>query len=49
MRHDECVLIGDELWDLAGGEGTYSEIIRIAQEVGIRYRERILDYMNAEK
>ena len=49
MRHDECVLIGDELWDLAGGEGTYSEIIRIAQEVGIRYRERILDYMNAAK
>lgn len=26
MHHDECVLIGNDLWDLVGGEGTYEEI-----------------------
>ncbi len=46
MRNDECVLIGDELWDRVGGTGTYDEIIRIAREVGLRHRERIRDYMN---
>ena len=49
MQNDECVLIGDELWTRVGGAGTYDEIIRIAQAVGLRYRRQILDYMNSSQ
>ena len=45
MQRDDCVLIGEDLWNLVGGEGTYGEIIRIAEEVGLSYRSSILDHV----
>lgn len=41
MQHDPCVLIGNEFWDLIGGEGTYPEFIRSVNALGVGYRERI--------
>lgn len=46
MQHDSCVLIGDELWTLLGGEGTYQAIVEIASEIGRRYSRTIYeDYL----
>lgn len=45
MQRDDCVLIGEDLWNLVGGEGTFGEIIRIAEEVGLSYRSSILDHV----
>ncbi|MBF8962959.1 TdeIII family type II restriction endonuclease [Pontibacter sp. FD36] len=41
MHNDESVLIGNEFWDLIGGEGTYSNFIKEVNELGKEYRERI--------
>lgn len=41
MHDDESVLIGDEFWDLIGGEGTYKEFISEINSLGKVYRERI--------
>jgi hypothetical protein len=41
MQEDESVLIGDEFWDLIGGEGTYHNFIREVNILGKEYRERI--------
>jgi len=41
MREDPCVLIGDELWDLLGGKGTYKNFIKIVRKLGKNYHERI--------
>lgn len=41
MKKDESVLIGDEFWDLIGGEGTYNNFIREVNLIGKDYRERI--------
>ena len=41
MREDRCVLIGHELWDMLGGNGTYQAIIEVAESVGRLYRRRI--------
>lgn len=41
MHEDESVLIGDEFWDLIGGEGTYSNFIKETNSLGKDYRERI--------
>jgi len=41
MRTDESVLIGDEFWDLIGGEGTYAQFVRQVNLLGKTYRERI--------
>lgn len=41
MRVDESVLIGNEFWDLIGGEGTYNHFIRQINLLGKEYRERI--------
>ena len=35
---DPVVLIGREYWDTLGGEGTYDEILKVAEEVGERTR-----------
>ena len=34
MKHDECVLIGHEYWNLIGGEGTYNSLLKIFKKVG---------------
>lgn len=41
MHEDESVLIGDEFWDLIGGEGTYKAFITEVNELGKEYKERI--------
>ena len=41
MIEDESVLIGNELWDLIGGNGTYDIFIREINLLGKEYRERI--------
>jgi len=41
MRSDSAVLIGNEFWDMIGGEGTYQTFIREINSLGKEYRERI--------
>jgi hypothetical protein len=41
MHEDESVLIGDEFWELIGGEGTYSNFITEINLLGKDFRERI--------
>lgn len=41
MHEDEAVLIGNEFWDLIGGEGTYKTFITEVNKLGKEYRERI--------
>lgn len=49
MKHDESVLIGEEFWDLVGGEGTYQFFIKEINKLGVLYRERIYrEYLGIE-
>lgn len=41
MTHDSSVLIGEEFWDLIGGNGTYSNFILEINKLGVKYKERI--------
>jgi hypothetical protein len=41
MQEDESVLIGNEVWDLIGGAGTYKIFIAEVNKLGKEYRERI--------
>lgn len=41
FRHDPVVLIGCDYWDTLGGPGTYNQVLKIAQEVGVRTRKKI--------
>lgn len=41
MRHDKCVLIGEEFWDFVGGKDTYRFFIKEINELGTSYKERI--------
>jgi Type II restriction endonuclease, TdeIII len=41
MQRDKSVLIGDEFWELIGGEGTYHNFITEVNLIGKEYRERI--------
>jgi len=41
MHEDECVLIGNEFWELIGGEGTYNNFIKEINVLGKDYKERI--------
>ena len=41
MRNDSSVLIGEELWDLIGGSGTYVRFIEEINKLGVHYKERI--------
>ena len=41
MHHDSSVLIGDEFWELVGGEGTYKMFIKEVNSLGKEYKERI--------
>jgi len=49
MKHDNCVLIGDEFWNFIGGEGTYQNFIDEVNGLGVTYRERIYrEYLGIE-
>ena len=49
MQSDPCVLIGDEFWDLIGGEGTYRNFIDEINKLGVEYKEKIYrDYLKME-
>ena len=41
MTHDSSVLIGEEFWNLIGGEGTYQSFTEEINKLGITYKERI--------
>ena len=41
MTHDQSVLIGEEFWNLIGGEGTYQSFIKEINKLGTKYKERI--------
>lgn len=41
MQNDEAVLIGNEFWDLIGGDGTYKSFITEINKLGKEYKERI--------
>ena len=49
MKHDSSVLIGEEYWNLIGGEGTYEFFIKEINKLGVSYRERIYrEYLGIE-
>lgn len=41
MKEDHSVLIGEELWNFIGGEGTYAHFIEEINKLGVHYKERI--------
>jgi hypothetical protein len=41
MRHDDCVLIGQEYWDFIGGKNTYQALVEIFGEVGDRTKNKL--------
>jgi hypothetical protein len=41
MQSDPSVLIGDEFWNLIGGDGTYLNFISEINALGAEYKERI--------
>ncbi len=41
MKCDECVLIGSEYWNLIGGKGTYSSLLKIFKIVGSETRVQL--------
>lgn len=43
MRRDRVVLIGADFWDWIGGPGTWGEMLEVAEEVGTKLRNRILN------
>lgn len=49
LQNDKSVLIGDELWDFLGGEGTYQIFIEEINKLGADYKEKIYrDYLGIE-
>lgn len=43
MHNDECVLIGEDYWDLLGGVGTYGALLEIFNQVGIETRKKLTE------
>ena len=41
MKKDECVLIGEEYWEMVGGKGTYRTLLAIFAEVGEMTRKKL--------
>ncbi len=41
MLNDKCVLIGQEYWDLLGGEGSYEDLLEIFKKVGEETRAQL--------
>ncbi len=49
MQRDSCVLIGEDYWNMIGGEGTYEFFIQEINKLGKSYRERIYrEYLGIE-
>ena len=49
MTEDPCILIGEELWDLIGGTGSYQDFISEINKLGKEYKEKIYrDYLNIQ-
>lgn len=49
MKHDVSVLIGEEYWNMIGGEGTFDFFIKEINKLGVSYRERIYrEYLGIE-
>ncbi len=49
MNNDDSVLIGEEFWDLIGGDGTYKIFIDEVNSLGKEYKERIYrEFLNME-
>lgn len=49
IEKDKSLLIGDELWDFLGGDGTYQNFIREINALGVKYKEIIYrDYLKIE-
>lgn len=49
MKHDASVLIGEEYWNMIGGEGTFDFFIKEINKLGVSYRERIYrEYLGIE-
>lgn len=47
IQKDKCILIGDELWDFLGGDGTYQRFISEINQLGVHYKEQIYkDYLH---
>ncbi|QPG60266.2 TdeIII family type II restriction endonuclease [Shewanella eurypsychrophilus] len=43
MHIDECVMIGEEYWDFIGGKGTYKDLIKVFQDVGVITKKKLLN------
>lgn len=43
INNDPCIMIGREFWDFIGGHGTYDELIRTINQLGIQYKRRIYE------
>ena len=41
MKQDKNVLIGNEFWELIGGEGTYDNLVKEVNSLGKEYKNRI--------
>jgi Type II restriction endonuclease, TdeIII len=41
MKDDECILIGEEYWELVGGKGTYKSMLEVFEEVGTVTRVKL--------
>ncbi len=41
MEKDDCVLIGEDFWNLIGGANTYRRFIKEINKLGVVYKERI--------
>lgn len=49
IERDRSILIGDELWDFLGGEGTYRNFIKEINTLGLKYKEIIYrNYLKIE-
>jgi len=43
MCNSPVVIMGKELWDFVGGEGTYEELVGLFQDIGIQTKQNILN------
>ncbi len=41
MLNDNCILIGQEYWDLLGGEGTYEDLLKVFIKIGEETRAQL--------
>ncbi len=49
LKTDRCWIIGEELWNILGGPGTYNEFIVSINQLGAKYKEKIYkDYLQID-